>query len=151
LRRSVCTRCDDGFRHRHRWVWLALQRPRLDLTTIAVVTALLAVLVFLTYLPVVLVSGPEALLSNRFVVPLDAATLARELPISLAHTWGLWNRDVAWPLAVVLLAGFGVSVARDWHGGGCRSAARPGRVRALVCCSAWRRSSGCGCSCCRCI
>jgi 4-amino-4-deoxy-L-arabinose transferase-like glycosyltransferase len=62
--------------------------------------------VLLAYLPVVLISGPDKLVLNRFVVPLDAQQLARELPQSLAQSWTLWNRDVPLPLAALVLGGF---------------------------------------------
>jgi hypothetical protein len=90
------------------WLMLLKSRPPL-----AAAATLLAGLVYVLYLPVLLISGPESLVSNRFVVPLDAAALASELPRTLASTWTLWNRDVIWPLAVVLVVGFALATARD--------------------------------------
>jgi hypothetical protein len=80
--------------------------------------AVFALLVLLLYLPVVLISGPEALAANRFVVPLGANELRGELQRTLASTWHLWSRDVFWPLAALLLGGFALQVAyelRDRH------------------------------------
>ena len=73
---------------------------------LAAVALLLALVVALAYLPVSIVSGPDKLAFNRFVVPLDLADLAMELPRSLLRTFELWNRDVPLPLAAVLVVGF---------------------------------------------
>jgi hypothetical protein len=95
--------------------WLMLLKSRPPLMTLAAAATLLAGLVYALYLPVLLISGPESLVSNRFVVPLDAAALASELPRTLASTWALWNRDVIWPLAAVLVVGFALAIAHDLH------------------------------------
>ncbi len=92
--------------------WFGLQARRASLVRIRaghlVVSALvLGLVVTLTYLPVILVSGADKLVSNRFVVPLDADALLNELPGSLLRTWGFWNRDIALPIAAVLLISFG--------------------------------------------
>ncbi len=58
------------------------------------------------YLPVIVVSGPDKLVSNRFVVSLGLTELASELPRSLWQTWLFWNRDVPWLVAAALVAGF---------------------------------------------
>jgi hypothetical protein len=72
-----------------------------------VVSALaLGLIITLMYLPVLLVSGADKVVSNRFVAPLDAAELVRELPGSLLRTWTLWNRDIALPITAVLLISF---------------------------------------------
>ncbi len=91
--------------------WFALEAWRVRLVRIraghlVVSGLLLGLVVMLAYLPVVLVSGADKLVSNRFVVPLDAAALVNELPGSLLRTWALWNRDVPLPIAAVLLLGF---------------------------------------------
>src|SRR5262249_48551559 len=52
-------------------VWWGLYRSQVAVRAIAVVALLLALLAALAYLPVVIVSGPQALLANRFVVPLS--------------------------------------------------------------------------------
>jgi len=70
-------------------------------------------LVVVLYLPVILVSGPDKLLANRFVVSLEGSELAAELPRSLASTWGLWNRDIPLALVLLLVAGFVIASARD--------------------------------------
>jgi len=67
----------------------------------------------LLYLPVLVISGADKIVSNRFVVPLDQTELAPELLRSLAHTWGFWNRDIPWPLAAVLVIGFGITVVTE--------------------------------------
>jgi hypothetical protein len=74
--------------------------------------AVVGLLSFLLYLPVVLVSGPERLVGNRFVEPLAAAELARELPASLGRTWAFWNRDLPILGSAVLVLGVVVDTAR---------------------------------------
>jgi hypothetical protein len=61
---------------------------------------------------VVLISGPEHLVANRFVEPLGGAELVRDLTTSLHRTWEFWNRDL--PLAVtgLLVLGLGWLVVR---------------------------------------
>ena len=76
----------------------------------AVVLALVCVLV---YMPVVLISGPERLLANRFVVSLPLSELANELPRSLARTWSFWNRDVPIVVTAVLVVGFAVATVAE--------------------------------------
>ncbi len=83
------------------------------LPALAVAGTVLALLALLLYLPVILISGPESLVGNRFVVSLGATELWQQLPSSLARTWSFWNRDLPALLAVVLFAGFLVSVAVD--------------------------------------
>src|SRR5207253_7686647 len=60
----------------------------------------------LLYLPVVLVSGPDKLAANRFVVPLGGSQLLGELARSIAQTWAFWNRDIPLALAGLLVIGF---------------------------------------------
>jgi hypothetical protein len=68
----------------------------------------LGLLVVLLYLPVLVISGADKLVSNRFVVPLGLAEFGPELVRSLGRTWALWNRDVPWPLVALLVAGFAI-------------------------------------------
>jgi hypothetical protein len=68
--------------------------------------------VALLYVPVIIISGPDKLLGNRFVVPLDLGQLATDLPRSLAQTWALWNRDIMLLLAALLLIGFAIGSRR---------------------------------------
>ena len=77
----------------------------------------LALVVTLTYLPVILVSGADKLVSNRFVVPLDGASLLNELPATLLRTWGFWNRDIGLPITAILLISFGFAAWTEiWRG-----------------------------------
>ncbi|MCA1644081.1 MAG: glycosyltransferase family 39 protein [Chloroflexi bacterium] len=69
----------------------------------------LGLVVTLAYLPVIVVSGADKLVANRFVGPLDGPQLAVELPRSLVRTWVFWNRDLGLPIALLLLVGFGVA------------------------------------------
>jgi hypothetical protein len=98
------------------WLAIALARASTQRLTpaTAVVGALLVGLgVSLLYLPVVLISGPEALLVNRFVVPLGATELLDQLPVSLARTGQLWNRDLPLVAALLLAAGCVVASVLD--------------------------------------
>ena len=94
------------------WLVLEMRRAnllRLGVRHVAVSGLLLGLIVLLTYLPVLLVSGADKLVSNRFVAPLDVTDLAAELPVSLARTWGLWNRDLPLALSVALVIGFAIA------------------------------------------
>jgi hypothetical protein len=68
----------------------------------------LGLLVVLLYLPVLVISGADKLISNRFVVPLGWTEFGPELARSLGRTWEFWNRDVPWPLVALLVVGFGI-------------------------------------------
>jgi Dolichyl-phosphate-mannose-protein mannosyltransferase len=72
---------------------------------------LLGLVVVLLYLPVLVISGADKIVSNRFVVALDRTEVVPELLRSLARTWAFWNRDIPWPLAALLVIGFGITVA----------------------------------------
>jgi hypothetical protein len=74
---------------------------------------LLGLLVVLLYVPVLVISGADKLISNRFVVPLGWSELGSELARSLGQTWSFWNRDVPWPLAAVLVVGFAIATALE--------------------------------------
>ncbi|MGI9145380.1 MAG: glycosyltransferase family 39 protein [Chloroflexota bacterium] len=94
------------------WVTLESRHTRLVRITaghLVVSGLLLGLAVTLLYLPVVLVSGADKLVSNRFVVPLDLAELVSELPVSLARTWAFWNRDLSLAVSTALVLGFAVA------------------------------------------
>jgi hypothetical protein len=99
-------------------VWLgltyrrgALRRVRPGHLTVA--GLILGQTVALLYLPVLLISGPDKLAGNRFVVPLEVAALAHELPRSLAQTFAFWNRDVPLSVAGLLVLGFLVTTVAE--------------------------------------
>ena len=97
----------------HDRVWSSRQAdqpPRWP--SLAVAAVLLGLVTFVLYLPVVVVSGPEQLVANRFVEPLGIQELARDLSTSLARTWELWNRDLPWPVVFLLVLGV---VAQSAH------------------------------------
>jgi hypothetical protein len=77
---------------------------------------ILGLLTVLLYLPVLVISGADKLVSNRFVVPLGWADFGSELAGSLARTWAFWNRDVPWALAALLALGFAIGVAFELRG-----------------------------------
>ncbi len=88
-------------------------RPRAAaVLTLAGLLGATALLTFLLYLPPIIVSGPENLLSNRFVTPLDATSFATDLPRSLRSTWALWTRDLPAPVVVLLVLGFAGALVR---------------------------------------
>ena len=97
--------------------WLAAEalagRARLGWSQVALVGLLVAILSFVLYVPVVVVSGPERLAANRFVEPLGGAELVRDLTTSLARAWSLWNRDLPWPAVLLLVVGVGLQSAQD--------------------------------------
>ena len=71
---------------------------------------LTAVITVVLYTPVLAVSGPKAVVANRFVTPIGLHAFLHDLPPSLATTWRDWNQD--WPLylTILLVAGFGLSL-----------------------------------------
>ncbi len=74
--------------------------------------ALTVVLTALAYTPVVLVSGPTALLGNSFVRPLTWHELGQGVPGTLLSTWRLWQRDVPSPAVLLLGVGFLAGLCR---------------------------------------
>jgi len=94
------------------WIGLESRRTRLSRITrgqLVVSVLVLGLVITLAYLPVMLVSGADKLVSNRFVVPLTLAELGAELPVSLGRTWGFWNRDLSLVVSVVLVCGFALA------------------------------------------
>jgi hypothetical protein len=61
------------------------------------------VLVALLYLPVIVVSGPSAIVANEFLTPLPFGELVEGLPAHARETAATWVRDL--PLAVALVLG----------------------------------------------
>jgi hypothetical protein len=87
-------------------VWLARNRHSpIRPAEWAAVALVLAALVGFLYLPVVVISGPEALIANRFVVPLGLDDLVAQLPASLGRAWLAWHRDLGFMGASILLVG----------------------------------------------
>ena len=76
---------------------------------LALVVTVIATVVL--YSPVLIRMGPAALTRNEWVSPKTLAYVAANLPDSLATTWREWNRDIPWPLSLVLLAGFVAGLA----------------------------------------
>jgi hypothetical protein len=83
---------------------------RRDLLTVGV---FLGLLVSVLYTPVIVISGQDKVIGNRFVVPLGLSELPGELAHSLAQTWSFWNRDIPFPLAALLLMGFTMATVED--------------------------------------
>jgi hypothetical protein len=113
-------------------VWAGgFRRPtrRLALAGLIVVTGAVSLLL---YLPPLIVSGLNNLLGNRFVVPLDWQSFARELPHSLATSWALWTRDLPAPIVAVLVVGFGLGLVL--HSRLSRMPGPPLMAAALVAC-----------------
>jgi hypothetical protein len=110
--------------------WFALRaRGSRSMPRLMVAGVVLALVALLLYLPALLISGPEALTGNRFVVSLGAADLWQQLPSSLTRTWAFWNRDMPATLSAVLVLGFAASVALD----GRERRVSIGLVAAAVC------------------
>ena len=97
--------------------------------------------------------GPDKLAANRFVVPLALGGVPAELARLAGSTWAFWNRDV--PLAAGRAAA--VRLLRHGRSSSCAALRAAGLAAPLVCLaagcsfSASRRSSACGCFCCRSI
>lgn len=92
--------------------WLAfelrIQRSGFGWSPVLVTALLVALVAFVLYLPVVLVSGPDKIVGNRFVLPLGIGELMSELARTLGQTWAFWNRDVPLPFTALLVLGFGI-------------------------------------------
>ncbi len=58
------------------------------------------------YSPVFAISGPQAVLGNKWVRPVPPGVFVHNLPMSLASTWKQWNWDFPWILVWVLVVGF---------------------------------------------
>jgi hypothetical protein len=91
--------------------WLALCGGRRLLGQLLRASGLAGALTVALYLPILLLSGPGALVGNRFVQPLTLARWAHEMPASLAETSRDWHRDLPAWLAAVLAAGFLAALA----------------------------------------
>lgn len=108
--------------------WLAIDH-RIAARHLVASGLVLGLVTVLLYLPVIVISGPDKLAANRFVVPLPLAELPGELAHSLGSTWGFWNRDVPFVLAALLVVGFGITVFSE-----LRDRRMPlGLLAALVC------------------
>ena len=66
------------------------------------------------YSPVFAVSGPRAVLVNKWVKASPFPVFLHNLPDTLAATWQQWMRDMPWIAVVVLGLGFAAGVA--FHG-----------------------------------
>lgn len=66
----------------------------------------------MVYAPVLLVSGTESLIGNRFVKPLTWPRLWQEAPLGLLSTWRLWGRDMPVLLQGLLVGGLAITVLR---------------------------------------
>jgi Dolichyl-phosphate-mannose-protein mannosyltransferase len=103
-------------------VWLlasaVLEDTALGFRTVGsgvVVAAALTVLLTLElYSPVFAVSGPAAVLANKWVVPSPFHVFVRELPRSFLSTWRDWNRDLPAWVALTLAVGCVFSLLRLW-------------------------------------
>jgi hypothetical protein len=62
---------------------------------------------------VLVISGADKLVGNRFVVPLGLSELGPELVRTFAQTWAFWNRDVPLILSALLLIGFAVATVAE--------------------------------------
>jgi hypothetical protein len=99
--------------------WVAMHRSDLKWVSVAHWLAgglAMAILVFVLYLPIVLVSGPERLLTNPAIEQMTWPDLIPELQRSVVETWRFWNRDLPLPVAAVLLIGFMVAMVRRLDG-----------------------------------
>jgi len=93
------------------FAWTEPKRPRGEyLVPLASALFLTGVFTCLLYLPVVLASGLEPLISNRFVQSRTFVYVLETLPGNVSDTWGLWTTDVPLPVAVILAAGFAIGI-----------------------------------------
>ncbi len=74
-----------------------------DLSVSLIITALLTLVL---YTPVFLVSGLEAVISNKFVSPMPFLKFVEKIPNSLASLWDEWNRFEPSVMSFLLVIGF---------------------------------------------
>ncbi len=104
------------------YIWLALswllgdapagRRPKF-LFAIVLSAAGAGLLTLLFYLPILLVSGPAALLGNRFVQSLSWLNFTGNLPVRAADTWATWTNS--WPLGLVFCFAAGLLLSVVGH------------------------------------
>lgn len=94
-------------------VWLAgtvltrdIKVPRAQLVRgLALSLQIMALLILLLYLPVLIVSGPGALLANPFVGPRTTSALISQIPGWLGDIGAQWTQDMPLAVTIALLAG----------------------------------------------
>jgi hypothetical protein len=69
------------------------------------------VLVMLLFFPPLIVSGPEAIFANRFVLPMGRAEFLAQTPALAQVTWVRWNEGVPLLARVFIYAGFVLGLA----------------------------------------
>lgn len=99
-------------------VWLAVCAWRLRLGTgflLRLLSASVATLisVAILYLPVIVVSGPGALFSNRFVQSRSWSYFRSNILQSFAATWKSWNAAIPQAFAILLLVAFVVGAVLE--------------------------------------
>ena len=93
--------------------WLAFEilsnkdsRRLLRLKGLITAAALAGAFTIVLYLPVLIVSGWQALAGNEFVTARDWLYLKANFPGLLASVWDQWNRDIPAALRLIIAAGF---------------------------------------------
>ena len=86
---------------------LSLKQTCLQLFKCGIVTVLLTSLL---YLPVILASGMDAIIHNRFVQPMPISTFMAHLPTRLSDVWLQWSRDYSPILTTILMIFCGVAL-----------------------------------------
>jgi hypothetical protein len=70
-------------------------------------------LTFLLYLPVIMRSGLDALVANRWVEALEWHEFIANLPVRALNTWEIWQRGLPGQGGVLLIAGIGIGLVLD--------------------------------------
>lgn len=99
------------------WVWLLLSAWQHDFSlplkkTIIQLLAYGTLTVVLTsalYLPVIVASGLDAIINNRFVQPMTLSVFLNRLPERLTDVWTQWSRDYNILLTLVLVFSAGLA------------------------------------------
>jgi 4-amino-4-deoxy-L-arabinose transferase-like glycosyltransferase len=99
-------------------MWLVLSsrevepdsRHRLSLVHLSLALSFMGAVTTFLYLPVLVVSGWQALLSNPVVQAKSLTYLFAALPTNISLSWDQWTADVPAPLVWVLLLGFAATL-----------------------------------------
>ncbi|GAB4522029.1 MAG: hypothetical protein Fur0018_03200 [Anaerolineales bacterium] len=116
------------------WLWGDAGRPRRRAFPMLLAGCALLTLVgaLLLYLPVLLRSGPDALLGNRWVSPLSWQAFWEDLPARLYHTWQEWHAGLPGWMAWLSSACVGLALATGKSVRRFRAALWPAAVAGIL-------------------
>ncbi|MBI3600117.1 MAG: glycosyltransferase family 39 protein [Nitrospinae bacterium] len=85
--------------------------PSLLLKDLFSALIMIALFTFMLYLPVLIISGLESVIGNKFVTPQPWSSLVTQFTALLHLVWKKWNRDIPIGIDIVFISGFFISLA----------------------------------------